>query len=1040
MSARVYTVPPSVAFLPALARAILNGDLPSAAGAPPDPLTLPDITLCLPTRRAVRAAQDAFLAASGARALLMPRIRPISDGEDDLTLLTRLASPPAFGAAMLESPKPTPPLERTLILMQLIQMWREKLGETEDTTITNTAAQAAGLAIELASLMDEIDREGVAFEKIQDLVPDTYSQHWQKTVDFLKVVEQFKARGLTSDVELRNALIRGEAERLATHPPKSPYIIAGVTGSIPATVALMRSVLALPTGAIVLPALDLDSDDDSWDAIAPSGTERPPHPEHPQFGLKRLLDQLGVARRDVRMLPGAAASATTAKRNAFIREAMRPSATTARWHAYTSSADRDDIKTALTGVSLIEAPSAQDEAEAVSLILREAVETPGRTAALVSPDRLLARRVAIRLQAWGIRVDDSAGRPFAKTVPGTFLNLVAGAVVSDFAPADVMALLKHPLCRLRMKAFDVRRFGRALEIAAFRAPYLGRGTDGIAAALRKSDSDRLEKRRRHRAAERLWDEDLAGAADLVARLTEAFAPLTAIYAKPGRHALAAFADAHSATAERLAELDSDDPSWQSGINPLWQGDAGAAASTFFLELKDPELPEIEILAADYADLYQSLLARENVREHTAVHPRVTIWGASEARLQQPDVLVLGSLNEGTWPKAAETGAWLNRPMRQALGLPSPEEETGRAAHDFISLLGADRVILTRAQKVNGVPTVPSRWVMRMNALLDGFDLRSALTPDAPWLAWARARDAIDDDKRIRISQPAPAPPVNVRPRRMSVTRVEEWITNPYAVYARHVLQLEPLPPLGTSPDQSVRGALVHDVLSRFATLHPAALPKDLRKALDDIAIALLSELTGHPRVAAFWMPRLQRFLDWFAETEPERRASVASVAAEISGILILDAPAGAFTLTARADRIDDRDTGLVITDYKTGAIPKEKHVLNGRAPQLPLEAAIAVNGAGFPNLTGRSVHSLRYIRASGGEPPGEEKVIKTQDVAALAAASLQGLSALVALYDEPSTPYRAIRRPGFRYDYDDYAHLARVAEWSAHAEDDEDIA
>ena len=501
MSARVYTVPPGVAFLPALARAILNGDLPLPSGARPDPLTLPDITLCLPTRRAVRAAQDAFLAASGARALLMPRIRPISDGEDDLTLLTRLASPPAFGAAMLESPKPTPPLERTLILMQLIQMWREKLGETEDTTITNTAAQAAGLAIELASLMDEIDREGVAFEKIQDLVPDTYSQHWPKTVDFLKVVEQFKSRGLTSDVELRNALIRGEAERLAQHPPKSPYIIAGVTGSIPATVALMRSVLALPTGAIVLPALDLDSDDESWDAIAPSGAERPQHPEHPQFGLKRLLDQLGVARRDVRMLPGAVASTTTAKRNAFIREAMRPSATTERWHAYTSSANPDKIKTALTGVSLIEAPSAHDEAEAVSLILREAVETPGRTAALVSPDRLLARRVAIRLQAWGIRVDDSAGRPFSKTVPGTFLNLVAGAVVSDFAPADVMALLKHPLCRLRMKAFDVRRFGRALEIAAFRTPYLGRGTDGIAAALRKSDSDRLEKKRRHRAAE-----------------------------------------------------------------------------------------------------------------------------------------------------------------------------------------------------------------------------------------------------------------------------------------------------------------------------------------------------------------------------------------------------------------------------------------------------------------------------------------------------------------------------------------------------------
>lgn len=1038
MTNRIYTVPPGAAFLPALARAILSGNLPTPGGQAPDPLSLPDITLSLPTRRAVRAAQDAFLAASGARALLMPRIRPISDGEDDLSLLTKLAAPATLGAEALDLPEPVPALERTLMLMQLVQRWRDQLADQPDgTMMSNTAAQSAGLAIELASLMDEVERENVAFDKIHELVPDTYSEHWKKTVDFLKIVSAFKSLGLTSEVELRNALIRGEADRLAAHPPHAPYIIAGVTGSIPATVTLMRAVIALPNGAIVLPALDLTMDDASWNAIAPADPQQPRHPEHPQFGLKRLLDQLGVDRYDVQMLPGAEPRATTVQRNAFISEAMRPSATTEQWHAYTTKTPPDKIKAALTGVSLIEAPSAQDEAEVVALILREAIETPGRTAALVSPDRLLARRVAIRLEAWGIRVDDSAGRPFAKTVPGTFLNLVAGAVVSDFAPADVMALLKHPLCRLQMKAFDVRRFGRALEIAAFRQPYLGRGLDGIAAALRKATSDRLEKKRRHRAVERLWDEDLAGAADLVARLAVAFESLSVLYERPGQHALAAFAKAHSDTAERLADLDAEDPGKQHDTNPLWQGDAGAAAAEFFRNMIDPSLPEIKIAATDYADLYQSLLARENVREHTAVHPRVTIWGASEARLQQPDVLVLGSLNEGTWPKAAETGAWLNRPMRQALGLPSPEEETGRAAHDFISLLGADRVILTRAQKVKGVPTVPSRWLMRITALLDGFKLKSELATGQQWLAWARARDAIDKDTRIKIKAPDPAPPVAVRPRKLSVTRVEDWITNPYAIYARHILELDPLPALGTAPDQSLRGALVHDVLSRFATQHPQTLPADMRTVLNRIATDLLSDLTGHPRVAAFWMPRLQRFLAWFAETEPERRGGVTRVAAEISGALVLAAPGGPFTLTARADRIDDALGGLVITDYKTGAIPTEKNVLNGRASQLPLEAAIATGGAGFPNVAARPVQLLRYIRASGGEPAGEEKDIRCDDVPALAARALRGLSALVALYDNEATPYRAIRRPGYRYDYDDYAHLARVAEWSAHAEDED---
>lgn len=1037
MTARIYTVPPGEPFLLAVARALLTGDLPSPNGPKPDPLHLPDITLLLPTRRAARVAQDAFLEASGAKALLMPRIRPISEGEDDLTLLTNLAAPAALGADALDLPPAIAPMERTLLLMQLVLKWRDAVADSvagsasSDATIANnTPAQAAGLATELANLMDEVERENIAFDKIHDLVPDTYSEHWQKTVEFLKIVSNFKALGFTSQVENRNALILAEARRLTSKPPAAPVIVAGVTGSIPATVTLMRAVLQLPSGAIVLPALDQTLDHASWDKIVPD------HPEHPQFGLKKLLDQLGATRADVQVLPGCAPSTQRSARNAFVSEAMRPSKTTEKWHDFTAASSPAAIKAALKGVSLIEAPSAQDEAEAVALILREAIETPGRTAALVSPDRLLARRVAIRLEAWGIRVDDSAGRPFAKTVPGTFLNLVANAAVSDFAPADVMALLKHPLCRIGLKAFDIRRFGRALEIAAFRTPYLGRGLNGVAAALAKFESDIGDRKRRHMAAERLWAEDRAGAADLVQRLTAAFSPLTALYADNRAHALRAFAEAHSSAAEALAALPDDDPDSNADANPLWQGEAGLTATTFFVGMRDPALPDVAIRAADYADLYASLLARENVRERTPVHPRVAIWGPFEARLQQPDVMILGSLNEGTWPEAAETGAWLNRPMRQELGLPSPEEDTGRAAHDFVSLLGAEQVYLTRAQKIKGVPTVPSRWLMRMSALLDGVGVKDALQSDQPWLAWARARDAVDKDKRLKISAPEPRPALALRPRRMSVTRVEDWIRNPYTVFARQILKLEPLPPLGMAPDQSLRGALVHDVLSHFAVAYPSALPADTRAALATIAERQLSDLTGHARVAAFWMPRLERFLAWFAATEAGRREGVTRVVSEISGTLVIAAPGGPFTLTARADRIDDGAGGLIITDYKTGAIPGDAAVLDGRSPQLPLEAAIALGGTGFPELSGRAVRDLRYIRASGGEPPGEEKRIKTTDVAALAATARDGLAALIALYDDEATPYKAIRRPGFRYDYDDYAHLARVAEWSAHVDDE----
>ncbi len=498
-----------------------------------------------------------------------------------------------------------------------------------------------------------------------------------------------------------------------------------MTGSIPATVALMRAVAEHASGAVVLPALDQSLDEESWNAIVPQ------HPEHPQYGLKKLLDGLGVARSDVKTLPGIDLDTARQSRSAFFSEAMRPSATTARWHQFAATADRNELSSALSGVSLIEAPSAQDEAETVALILREAIETPGRTAALVSPDRLLARRVAIRLEAWGIRVDDSAGRPFAKTVPGAFLALVINAVVSDFAPAETMALLRHPLCRVGFKTFDIRRFARALEISAFRSPYLGRGIGGIIAALDTAEHERDANKRTHMAARRLWKEDCDGARSLVLKVAEAFEPLTDLFATDAAHTLADLAHAHAATAEALATLPDDEAATANDQSPLWQGEAGETATRFFGELLKPETPSVEIHAADYADLYATLLARENVRERTAVHPRISIWGPFEARLQQPDVLIIGSLNEGTWPEAAEPGAWLNRPMRSELGLPSPEVEIGRAAHDFVSLLGAETVYLTRAEKVDGVPTVPSRWLMRVTALLKAWIFSKFSNPISP---------------------------------------------------------------------------------------------------------------------------------------------------------------------------------------------------------------------------------------------------------------------------------------------------------------------
>ena len=629
-------------------------------------------------------------------------------------------------------------------------------------------------------------------------------------------------------------------------------------------------------------------------------------------------------------------------------------------------------------------------------------------------------------------------------MPGAFLDLVIETVHRDFAPPELMALLKHPLTRLGLGAFEARRAARALELAAFRTDYFGAGLDGVETALEDAARDVAARERRERAVRRLWDDDWSGARDLIARLKAAFAPLVSLYEQRGaKLPFSQLTAAHIAVAEALAAVppDTDAPAKESGhqdmpaSSPLYIGEAGAAASRLFTGLVDPALPAPDIEASDYADLYRSLIVGENVRPRVTVHPRLSIWGPFEARLQQPDIVILGSLNDGTWPEAADPGAWLNRPMRKALGLPAPEERIGHAAHDFASLLGAKTVYLTRSEKIDGVPTVPSRWLMRIVALLDGMEMREAIKMDRPWLGWARARDHIAAQRPA--SAPKPRPPVSIRPRKLSVSAIEQWIANPYAIFASRILSLEPLPALGKLPDASLKGSIIHDVLAAFAQRYPAELPNDTAAVLVSIARERLKPYLSNPRIRAFWLPRFERFAQWFAETEPQRRAESSRVLAEIEGSMLLDAPEGPFTLTARADRIDITPSGLLITDYKTGQAPNDKKVTSGQAPQLPLEAAIAMAG-GFDQLDPEPVAALAYIRSTGGTPPGESRTIKIGDVAALARDQQDGLLRLIARYDLPKTPYAAIRRSGFSYDYDDFAHLARVAEWSGQAEGDDE--
>lgn len=1027
VAGRVFTVPAGAAFLDALAEAVLGGDF---TGARPVPEDLPTHRIYLPTRRSVKALQEAFLRRAGGRSLLLPRLLAIGEGDEEASLIS------SGGAEPL--PAAIGKLERQLVLTRLVLAWGRSMrqaveveGAPDASLAAANPAQCAALANGLATLMDTIETEGVDATRLAGLVPDTFSGHWQRTLEFLKIITEhipayLAERGLVSPAGRRNLALAQEARLLAARPPAGPVIVAGVTGSVPATAELMRTVAGLPQGVIVLPGLDHHLEDEAWAEVRDNA------PSHPQHRLAHLLSVLGVAREAVEVLTanGPTIVAGPDMRARLLSEAMRPPALTTRWPELNRLLDRDDVAAALGPVTRIEAGSAEEEAEAVALIMREVAERPGETAALVSPDRVLARRVAIRLQSWGIRVDDSAGRPLPKTVPGAFLDLMLAALAGRFRPAPLMALLKHPLTRLGLPVADVRRRARQLELLAFRRPYLGEGLDAVRAAAAETSGETVAFLQPPRAASRIDAEDRARVLDLVLRVEQAFAPLLDL-AGSDRPA-SALARAHVEVAEALATDETG------SAETLWAEEAGETAATLLASLRDETLAAPEIALTDYPAFFRTLAQSETVRPRVAVHPRLFIWGPFEARLQQPGTVILGGLNDGTWPERAEPDPWLNRPMLEALGLPPPEARIGDAAHDFTMLAGAPRVILTRATKIDGVPTVPSRWLMRLDAVLDGLGLPQALAGEEtePWLDWARERDRIAE--RITIAPPAPAPAIRHRPRTMSVTGIERWTGNPYAIFARNILRLEPMPALSGEPDERLRGILIHEALTRFGRTYPDRLPDDTAGTLVAYASEVLALLQPHPRVIALWRPRFARFARWFAETEPGRRQGMALVRTEVGGVHVIEAPGGPFRLTARADRIDIAEDGrLVITDYKSGTVPKAAEVASGWSPQLPLEAAIAMAG-GFDQVPAGAIAGLRYIQAGGGDPPGEVRDIVAEDLAALAETTLAGAAELIALYDRPETTYPSLTRPGqgTRRYAEPYAHLARVKEWIG--EDDGD--
>ncbi len=826
--------------------------------------------------------------------------------------------------------------------------------------------------------------------------------------------------------------------RLLTHIEKAPENVRPWGGaddaaqdldgaSNPASLADRPDIHDDAAGDVAEPVAFPDPVPEPVSTPATSGAMRDlfddfPAPESP------LSSAMDTALPDGRPMPpsdeGDIAPSAQVERRRLVREALRPAQTTDQWRYI-----RNFAPDVLDGVLRVDCSGAREEAATIALMMRQALEEPGKTCALVTPDRGLARRVATELRRWEVDVDDSAGVPLHDTAPAIFLRLVVRTVQEQFAPVPLLELLKHPLCAAGLAPETFRTHTRLLELQILRGPRPGPGLDGLVSAIdgwRDETIDRISKSNAANAApriERIRD-DHQRLCDLAQALETALSPLRDLMDDKTILPVEALRT-HVRCCEILAATDQQD-----GADRLWRGDAGEALADFVYELLQA-LPGFEALQGTrYGAFLDALMADRAVRPRFGKHPRLFIWGTVEAQMQQADLTILGGLNEGVWPPEAGSDPWMSRPMRRKFGLPAPEHRIGQSAHDFQQLFCAPQVVMTRALRVGGTPTVPSRWLLRIENILRKSGVVMERADAGRWRQLADQLDEPTDEMRVRIGRPAPTPPIEARPNRLSVTQIETWMRDPYAIYARHILKLQRLDDIDLDPGAADYGNYIHEALDRFISQYHDHLPADAENRLLMIGEEVFAPLKARPGLWAFWWPRFQRIAKWFVQTEAGRRAYLRASFSERKGSMVLGS---GFEVYARADRVDVlRDGGIAIIDYKTGVPPTARDVMNGFAPQLPLEGAIAEQG-GFEAVEKGPPASYAFWKLSGGDPAGEIKEIDTAKMKTtpheLAQNAIAGVAALATAFADLNTPYLSVPHPDNAPKYSDYVHLSRAREW-----------
>lgn len=956
-------------------------------------LGLARLTLLLPSRRTVRTVTEAFVRLSGqqgeGKGTLLPRMAVVGDLDLDETLGPMLDP---LGAGM-QVPPAADPVRRWFRLAA-------HLAEVEG----DAAQHRAGLlrrALEIGQTIDRLLIEGIDPLKILTEpyvgIVKEMAGHWKESAaTFLRVDALWRdelAKRSEVDAPMRRNMLFDQAARLwRSNPPAHPVVAAGVTSASPSLARLLRVVSELPQGAVILPDLDLALDEATWDSLGNAGHAAEPDAPpigrddavtHPQYHLKLLLNRMRVSRGEVRHWHRAGMSAAPPERSKAISSLFLPPAGSARWIDLPAKARR------LSDVRIMESPHPGAEAQAIAVLIREALERPEKRAALVTPDRGLAARVAALLRRWNIEADDTAGVPLSQTVAGRLMLLLAELVSEIFAPVPLVAALSHPLVRREAGRAEWLEKVRRLDLA-LRGPRPGVGLAGMAPAIA------------HARLGPWWREVI----ELLAPLDCGEEPLP----------LADLLDRLAGAGEALCG------------DGLWANADGRALAAFIEDLRvAAREAHFALEPRELHAVLRDAMERIAVRPPWGGHPRVAIYGLLEARMSRADLVICGGLVEGVWPGSAKPDPLVPPAVLRALGVPGADFRIGLAAHDLAAALGAPKVVLSYALRDEGAPVVPSRFVLRVKAML-GDLVKDHREDNAPRLAMLLDHA----EPAPAYPRPRPMPSAEQRKVSISVTGLDRLRGDPYQFYAGSILRLRAIDALDAEPSAAWKGTAVHEILDRW---HKAGEPPG---GLPAIADEVLASMSAHPLMRSLWRPRLIAGLDWIADEILRLRDEGRSVlATEIDGAMMVRG----VRLHGRADRIDRLADGtLAVVDYKTGKPPSTEQVTKGFALQLGLVAMLA-EGGGFQGVSGEAGRFEYWSLAKDAKRKGEVAPFGYRDTPILEGRKKTGIAAEDFLprtreyLDDAldrwilgNVPFTARLNPDLPV-YSDYDQLMRLEEW-----------